>query len=134
MAKAKQKEEYLSIGRRKQAAARTRLSPGTGEIQVNKREFSNYFRDEALRNYITQPLEVAGVSGSFDIKSTIRGGGSVGQAGALRHGIARALAAANPDFRTPLKQSGMLTRDARVKERKKYGQPGARKKYQFSKR
>lgn len=127
-------EEYLSVGRRKEATARVRISPGSGKTMINKREFDNYFYDESIRGFIQQPLMIVGATESFDIKATIRGGGQVGQAGALRHGIARALVEANPDYRSTLKESGMLTRDARVKERKKYGQPGARKRFQFSKR
>ncbi len=130
----KTKEEHLSVGRRKQATARVRLSPGSGKITVNKHEFADYFKEEAVRGFILQPLMIVGATESFDVRTTIRGGGPVGQAGALRHGIARALVEANDEYRSTLKQSGMLTRDARVKERKKYGQPGARKRFQFSKR
>ena len=128
------RDEVWATGRRKCAVARTRLWAGSGKINVNGREFPDYFPDPTVRGYVTQPLMIAGVTEGYDIAATIRGGGSIGQAGALRHAIARALVKANADFRPVLKESGMLTRDARVKERKKYGQPGARKRFQFSKR
>ncbi len=134
MAKSKKQEEYIAVGRRKQATARIRLVPGSGKIIANRREFETYFPEESIRGYIMQPLQIVGAGDSFDIKATLTGGGKVGQAGALRHGIARALVEANQEHRLTLKESGMLTRDARVKERKKYGQPGARKRFQFSKR
>ncbi len=127
-------DEFWATGRRKAATARVRLRPGSGKITVNGRPFEKYFPGEAVRGYVTQTFLVAGESADFDVIATIRGGGIVGQAGALRHGIARALVKANPELRSVLKESGMLTRDARVKERKKYGQPGARKRFQFSKR
>ena len=128
------RDEVWATGRRKQAVARTRLWSGSGKISVNGRDFADYFPDRTIRGYVTQPLMIVGVTEGYDIATTIRGGGFVGQAGALRHAIARALVKANADFRPVLKESGMLTRDARVKERKKYGQPGARKRFQFSKR
>ena len=128
------KDEVSAVGRRKGAVARVRIRPGSGKILVNKREFEDYFRASTLRGYITQPLMITGLTQDFDIQANIRGGGVVGQAGALRHGIARALQKSNPDLRNVLKESAMLTRDSRVKERKKYGQPGARKRFQFSKR
>ncbi len=131
---AKKQQEFLGVGRRKEASARVRLTPGKGKVTANKREFEDYFPQEALRGYILQPLMMVGAGDSYDIKARLSGGGVSGQAGALRHGIARALVEANPDYRSTLKESGMLTRDARVKERKKYGQPGARKRFQFSKR
>jgi len=127
-------EEVRATGRRKEAVARVRLRPGTGQVTVNGREFESYFPVDALRGYVLQPFLIVGESGNYDVIANIRGGGTSGQAGALRHAIARALAQMNPDHRAVLKQSGMLTRDARVKERKKYGQPGARKRFQFSKR
>lgn len=127
-------EEIWATGRRKSAAARVRIKAGKGQLTVNKRAFEEYFPDAAIRSYIMQPLVISGTAESFDVAANIKGGGSVGQAGALRHGIARALIGANPELRSVLKESGMLTRDARVKERKKYGQPGARKRFQFSKR
>lgn len=123
-----------ATGRRKSASAQVRLTPGSGRITVNKRPWDEYFTTEAIRGYILQPLMVTGSQGSFDIAVTVKGGGSAGQAGAARHGIARALVMENADHREVLKESGMLTRDSRVKERKKPGQPGARKRFQFSKR
>jgi small subunit ribosomal protein S9 len=131
---AKAIEEHWATGRRKNAAARVRIRPGRGGVTVNKREFEAYFPNDAVRGYVLQPMMITGVTESFDIFATIKGGGSMGQAGALRHGLARALVEANPEYRSVLKESGMLTRDARKKERKKYGQPGARKRFQFSKR
>jgi small subunit ribosomal protein S9 len=130
----KAENEVWSVGRRKSAHARVRLSPGTGKITVNGREFADYFPNPTVRGYVCQPLEIAGVGEGFDISANIGGGGSMGQAGALRHGIARVLIKDNPGLRSVLKEGGMLTRDSRVKERKKYGQPGARKRFQFSKR
>jgi small subunit ribosomal protein S9 len=110
------------------------MTSGTGKVTINKREFEDYFPSETVRGYVTQPLMITGATGSFDFQVTIAGGGITGQAGALRHGIARALQESNPEYRPVLKQSGMITRDGRVKERKKPGQPGARKRFQFSKR
>ncbi len=127
-------DEILAVGRRKCAVARVRLRPGTGKMLVNKRDFAEYFPSETVRSYVTQPLMITGTTGAFDVVANIRGGGPMGQAGALRHGLARALEKAKSDLRAVLKESGMLTRDARVKERKKSGQPGARKRFQFSKR
>ncbi len=126
--------EIYATGRRKCATARVRIAAGSGKISVNGMEFDKYFETEALCGYIKQPLNVTGSLSAYDIKATIVGGGKAGQAGALRHGISRALVKANEDFKSVLKDSGMLTRDARVKERKKPGQPGARKRFQFSKR
>ena len=126
--------QVITVGRRKSAVARVRLQPGKGQIKVNKSDFTEYFPSESIRRYIMQPLMITGTTESYDFTANIKGGGSVGQAGALRHGIARALQLADPDLRRVLKESGMLTRDARVKERKKPGQPGARKRFQFSKR
>lgn len=131
---AKRQNEFCATGRRKGASARVRLRSGAGKVAVNNRDFADYFPSETVRGYITQPFLIAGASDSFDVTASLRGGGTIGQAGALRHGIARALIEANPELRAVLKESGMLTRDARVKERKKYGQPGARKRFQFSKR
>jgi len=128
------KNQVNAVGRRKSAVARVRLQPGTGQIKVNKGDFADYFPSETMRSYVTQPLMITGATGGYDIAANIRGGGPMGQAGALRHGIARALQTANIELRPVLKESGMLTRDARVKERKKPGQPGARKRFQFSKR
>lgn len=127
-------KEILAVGRRKAATARVRIRPGTGRITINKREFKDYFPSEPLRGYVMQPLVITGQTEAYDISANIAGGGPVGQAGALRHGIARALEKDQADLRAVLKESGMLTRDARVKERKKPGQPGARKRFQFSKR
>ena len=128
------KDEVQTVGRRKSAVARVRMSPGGGKILINKREFQDYFSTETIRGYVTQPLMITGSTEGYDVTATIRGGGTMSQAGALRHGIARGLAKGNAELHAVLKESGMLTRDARVKERKKPGQPGARKRFQFSKR
>jgi small subunit ribosomal protein S9 len=128
------KDEIHVVGRRKEASAGVRMRPGTGKVVVNGRTFENYFQTETVRGYVLQPLGITGTTQSFDIIANIKGGGVMGQAGALRHGIARGLNKINPEMRAVLKESGMLTRDGRVKERKKYGQPGARKRFQFSKR
>ena len=127
-------EQIIVVGRRKCAVARVRMVPGTGQFTINRRTFEDFFPSETVRGYVTQPLMITGTTSSFDFQVTMAGGGIVGQAGALRHGIARALETSNPALRTVLKQSGMITRDSRVKERKKPGQPGARKRFQFSKR
>ena len=121
-------------GRRKTAAARVFIANGTGRIMVNARPLDEFFGRETSRMVVRQPLEAVDLTDKLDLKITVRGGGSSGQAGAIRHGIARALATADTDLRAPLKKAGMLTRDARAVERKKYGQPGARKRFQFSKR
>ncbi len=126
--------ENIATGRRKTAVARVRLSPGVGKIFVNGKEFSVYFPDEALRSYIEQPLKLTNSHDQFDIQAKLAGGGLAGQAGALRHGISRALVEANDTNREALKAKGCLTRDGRMKERKKPGRPGARKRFQFSKR
>jgi len=123
-----------TIGRRKSAVARVQLESGKGNIVINKREFDNYFHREIHKKLLMEPLEAVGVVGQYDIKANVRGGGHSGQAGAVRLAIARALEKVNEDFRLTLKQGGFLTRDAREVERKKYGQPGARKRFQFSKR
>ena len=123
-----------AIGRRKQSSAQVRIRPGEGSIWVNSKKFEEYFPSESVRGYAVQPLAVTGTVGQYDIHATIKGGGTIGQSGALRHGLARALAKREPDLKSVLKESGMLTRDSRVKERKKSGQPGARKRFQFSKR
>ena len=127
-------DEIWATGRRKAAVARVRMSAGSGQIIVNGRKFEEYFPSEAVRGFICQTLTVTDNLNSVDIKANIKGGGLVGQAGALRHGIARALAKQDESLRSVLKGCGMLSRDARVKERKKPGQPGARKRFQFSKR
>ncbi len=124
----------MTIGRRKTASARVRMVAGTGKITVNKRAFNDYFTTDAIRGYIQQPLALTGKTAEYDIYATIAGGGEMGQAGALRHGISRALEKSDETFRAVLKKAGMLTRDSRKKERKKPGQPGARKHFQFSKR
>lgn len=123
-----------ATGRRKSATAQVRIRAGNGKIMVNKKPFEEYFTTEAIRGYIVQPLMMVNSVDRFDLEVTIKGGGEMGQAGALRHGLARALIKADPTLRDVLKESGMLTRDSRVKERKKPGQPGARKRFQFSKR
>jgi len=126
--------EYLGTGRRKSAVARVRMSSGSGKITVNGRALENYFCTELLRGLATQPLTVTENTAKFDIAVNVSGGGPSGQAGAVRHGIARALLRVDAAFRPTLKSNGFLTRDPRMKERKKYGQPGARKRFQFSKR
>jgi small subunit ribosomal protein S9 len=126
--------EILGTGRRKTAVARVRLAPGTGKFLVNGRPFENYFPTETLRMVVNQPLVVTAMAGKFDIRVNVHGGGPNGQAGAVRHGIARALTASDVNLRPALKAEGLLTRDPRKRERKKYGQPGARKRFQYSKR
>jgi small subunit ribosomal protein S9 len=126
--------QYYGTGRRKTSTARVYLRPGSGAIRVNKREFNAYFPNEALQMIIRQPLNLTETTGKFDIFVNVDGGGSAGQAGAVRHGITRALLEYNADLRTTLKRAGLVTRDPRQKERKKYGQKGARKRFQFSKR
>jgi small subunit ribosomal protein S9 len=125
---------HLGTGRRKTAVARVRLSPGTGKISVNGRTFEVYFPVESMRNAAVSPLTVTGTKDKYDAHINVRGGGPTGQAGAVRHGIARALLTVDVNLRPLLKAEGHLTRDPRMKERKKYGQPGARKRFQFSKR
>ena len=126
--------QSYGTGRRKTAAARVYLRPGTGKFTVNKRPFDEYFPNDMVKMIIRQPLELTETVDKFDIVVTVRGGGHTGQAGALRHGIARALVEHDPELRGKLKKAGFLTRDPREVERKKYGQPGARKRFQFSKR
>lgn len=126
--------EFLGTGRRKTSIARVRLASGSGKITVNGRAFETYFPMETQRGTVTQPLTVTGTADKFDVRVNVTGGGPNGQAGATRHGIARALLLADASFRAPLKAEGLLTRDPRMRERKKYGQPGARKRFQFSKR
>ncbi len=126
--------QYYGTGRRKTSTARVYLRPGTGEIKVNRREFATYFPNEALQMIIRQPLRLTETDRKFDVLVNVIGGGSAGQAGAVRHGITRALLEFNADLRTTLKKAGLVTRDPRQKERKKYGQKGARKRFQFSKR
>ncbi len=126
--------QYYGTGRRKTSTARVYLRPGSGKITVNKREFDSYFPNEALRMIIRQPLNLTESIEKFDILVTVDGGGTAGQAGAVRHGITRALMEFNSDLRPTLKKAGLVTRDPRQKERKKYGQKGARARFQFSKR
>ncbi len=126
--------QYYGTGRRKTSTARVFLRPGTGTITVNARGFDQFFPTEALRTQIQQPFVVTEQAGRFDVMATVSGGGVSGQAGALRLGIARALCTADAELRKALKSHGFLTRDARAKERKKYGLAGARKRFQFSKR
>jgi small subunit ribosomal protein S9 len=123
-----------ATGKRKYAIARAWLSPGTGEITVNARAFDQYFPRTTLRSLIQFPLELTNLQGKYDVKATVSGGGPTGQAGALRHAISKALVTMTPALREALKKEGLLTRDPRVKERKKYGQKGARKRFQYSKR
>ena len=125
---------YYGTGRRKSSVARVYLVPGTGKITINKRDIDNYFGLETLKLIIRQPLELTSTLGRFDVKVNVFGGGTTGQAGAIRHGISRALLEADGDFRPALKKAGFLTRDPRMKERKKYGLKGARRAPQFSKR
>ncbi|MCG6946535.1 MAG: 30S ribosomal protein S9 [Deltaproteobacteria bacterium] len=127
-------ERYYATGRRKTSVARVWLMPGEGNVTINKRSIDDYLKRETAKMIIRQPLELTETLGKFDIYVNVRGGGISGQAGAIKHGISRALLTVNPDFRPLLKKSGFLTRDSRVKERKKYGQPGARKRFQYSKR
>ena len=126
--------QYYGTGRRKTATARVYLRPGTGEIRVNRKTFDEYFPNQALRMVIRQPLTLTDTANKFDILVNVAGGGPAGQAGAVRHGITRALMVFNSDLRPALKDAGLVTRDPRAKERKKYGQKGARKRFQFSKR
>jgi small subunit ribosomal protein S9 len=126
--------QNYGTGRRKSATARVFIKPGTGEIIVNKRKLEDYFDNEVHRMVIRQPLHLTDSVGKFDILVNVDGGGKAGQAGAVRHGVTRALVEFNPEFRTRLKRAGFITRDPRAKERKKYGQKGARKRFQFSKR
>ena len=126
--------EFIGTGRRKTAVARVRLASGSGKIVINGRALENYFTTEILRGVVTQPFTVTQTISKFDTRVNVTGGGPAGQAGAVRHGIARALLVADPNLRPTLKSDGLLTRDPRMKERKKYGQPGARQKFQYSKR
>src|SRR5690606_3745364 len=126
--------DYMATGRRKTSVARVRLVPGSGRIVVNNRELKDYFSRPVLETLIQEPFRVTGTEGQFDVFANVSGGGISGQAGALRHGIARALLLVNEEYRRPLKQAGLLTRDPRMKERRKYGLKKARKAPQFSKR
>lgn len=127
-------QHFLGTGRRKTAVARVRLLPGSGKIVVNGRVFESYFHTETLRGVASAPLTRVEAGAKFDVHVNVSGGGPNGQAGAIRHGIARALCKFDLNLRPVLKAEGYLTRDARMRERKKYGQPGARKRFQYSKR
>jgi small subunit ribosomal protein S9 len=129
-----QAPQHLGTGRRKTAVARVRLATGTGKILINGRAFENYFPVESMRMVAAQPLTVTGMADKYDAQITVHGGGLNGQAGAVRHGLARALLTVDANFRGTLRAEGFLTRDSRMRERKKYGQPGARKRFQYSKR
>jgi small subunit ribosomal protein S9 len=125
---------FYATGRRKEASARVWVKPGSGAITINGKGIEQYFKREVLRMVLAQPFEAAEVKGQYDLVATVSGGGLSGQAGAVRHGLARALCEANATLRPALKKAGLLTRDSRAVERKKYGRPGARKRFQFSKR
>jgi small subunit ribosomal protein S9 len=126
--------QYYGTGRRKTSTARVYLRPGAGNVVVNRKTFDVYFPNETLRMIIRQPLNLTETTSKFDVLVNVAGGGPAGQAGAIRHGITRALLEYNADLRPTLKHAGLITRDPRIKERKKYGQKGARKRFQFSKR
>ncbi len=128
------KEVYYATGRRKASVARTRLMPGGGDITINNRSIDEYFTLESAKMLVRQPLDLTGTRDRFDVMVNVAGGGVSGQAGAIRHGIARALLLVDSELRGPLKKAGFIKRDPRVKERKKYGQKGARANFQFSKR
>lgn len=125
---------YYSTGRRKEATARVWITPGSGKIMVNKKPVGDYFSRQVLEYIVRQPFGISETEGTYDVWCTVRGGGKSGQAGAIRHGLSHALSKADDSLRGKLKRAGLLTRDARKVERKKYGRPGARKRYQFSKR
>ncbi|MDD4077843.1 MAG: 30S ribosomal protein S9 [Bacilli bacterium] len=129
-----EKVQYFGTGRRKSSVARVRLVPGSGKITINKRDFVDYVPSPATRLDVLQPLNITNTVSSYDVFVNVYGGGLSGQAGAIRHGIARALVEVNADFRSVLKKAGFLTRDPRAKERKKYGLKGARRAPQYSKR
>lgn len=126
--------QYIGTGRRKKSVARVRLVPGEGKVTINKRDIDDYMAFETLKKVIKQPLVETDTEGKYDVLVNVNGGGFTGQAGAIRHGVARALLQADPEFRPALKRAGYLTRDSRMKERKKYGLKGARRAPQFSKR
>ena len=130
----KKNESWNAIGRRKTSIARVLMSVGKGSFTINKREINKYFGRDTLKMMLEQPLDILQVNRKYDISVTVNGGGLSGQAGAIRLGIAGCLEQINPDYRAPLKEAGMMTRDSREVERKKCGQPGARKRFQFSKR
>jgi len=129
-----QENIFYATGKRKSAIARTWLKPGNGKIIINKKPINDYLKVETAKMILVQPFDLTATLGSYDVTVTVKGGGISGQAGAIRHGITKALIQANPDFRSVLKKNGFITRDPRVKERKKYGQRGARARFQFSKR
>ncbi len=124
----------IQVGRRKESVARVRIAPGTGNITINGRTMDDYFGRETSKMILVEPLKLVDQMGKLDVFVNAKGGGLSGQAGAIRHGISRALCDLNPEFRPVLKKAGFMTRDARAVERKKYGRPGARKRFQFSKR
>lgn len=126
--------ELYATGKRKRAVARMWMAPGDGTITINKRPLDDFFKLETDRTALIQPFVLTNTMGNYDVRITVKGGGTTGQAGAIRHGITRALILANPEFRIPLKRAGFVRRDSRMKERKKYGQKGARARFQFSKR
>ena len=130
----KKSDFWIAIGRRKSSVARVQLANGKGIFTINKRPIENYFGRDTLKMVLSQPLDILEQTGKYDVSVKVHGGGLSGQAGAIRLGIARCLEKVNPNFRSDLKRAGMLTRDSREVERKKYGQPGARKQFQFSKR
>jgi len=127
-------EVFSAVGRRKTSVARVRLTAGAGEIIVNKKGVADFFSRDTLRSIVKQPLELTSTAGKYNVTANVDGGGESGQAGAVRHGIARCLVLIDASFRGVLKKAGLMTRDPRMKERKKYGQKGARKRFQFSKR
>lgn len=129
-----QAQRFYGTGRRKESTARVYVKSGDGTITINKRTMDNYFGRETLKMMLQQPLDVTELRGKIDIQVNVKGGGLAGQAGAIRHGITRALMEMNPELRSTLKKAGFVTRDPRAVERKKYGRPGARKRFQFSKR
>ena len=126
--------QYYGTGKRKTSVARVFMRPGTGKIMINRRELADYFQTGTQKSAVMEPLQVVEAADTYDLQITVKGGGPSGQAGAVRHGIARALLNADPERRAALKEKGLLTRDARKVERKKYGQRGARARFQFSKR
>ncbi|OGQ55989.1 MAG: 30S ribosomal protein S9 [Deltaproteobacteria bacterium RIFCSPLOWO2_02_FULL_53_8] len=125
---------FIAVGRRKTSIARVRMQAGTGEVTVNDKPMTEFFSRETLKGIVVQPFDVTSTQGKFNVVANVCGGGESGQAGAVRHGISRALTIVDPAMRPSLKKAGLLTRDPRMKERKKYGQKGARKRFQFSKR
>jgi len=127
-------DQYYGTGRRKRSVARVFLRPGNGKIIINKKDYSEYFKRDIYKIIVKEPLEITQQVESFDILATVKGGGTTGQAGALRHGLARALVNFSEEYRVPLRKAGLLTRDAREVERKKFGRRGARRRFQFSKR